>query len=213
VNWPGLVPVPPAVVTEIDTAPDCVGGTATISVDDELVIAAAGTVPNNTCGSGARLLPLIVTGVEFAVPLLGEIPEMDGGLRYVNCGASGSELWPSGVDMVIATAPATWAGLTAVSWSGELKVTLVAGAEPNETAVPVEKKSEPLTTTDVPPDDGPTGVLIDLTCGAAIVNRLMAVAQFWRSLLAEENSPASQTSVWTGWYEPPQGPGSTVALA
>src|SRR5207249_11976306 len=130
---------------------------------------------------GARLLPLIATGVEFAVPLVGEIPEMDGGIRYVNCGASASELWPSGVDTLIATVPAACAGLTAVSWSGELMVTLVAGTEPNETVVPEEKKSEPLTMTDVPPDDGPTAVLIDLTRGTAIVNRLMAVAQFWRS--------------------------------
>ena len=67
------------------------------------------------------------------------------------------------------TAPAAWAGVTAVIWVALTLTTLVAGAPPMVTPnEPPETKLEPVIVTGVPPAIGPEGGAMLVNVGPAV---------------------------------------------
>src|SRR5437867_3266470 len=83
----------------------------------------AAVPPKETVAPETKLDPLMVTEVPPpVVPPIGLTDEIDGGRSYVKPFADVT-LWPSGFATVTLTAPAAWAGVTAVSWVALTKVT------------------------------------------------------------------------------------------
>src|SRR5690606_38361241 len=73
---------------------------------------------------------------------------------------------PPGVVTATSTAPAAWAGVTAVIWVALSTVKLAAGVPPNVTAV-ASVRSVPVSVTLVPPATGPVAGATAVRVGAA----------------------------------------------
>ncbi len=74
-------------------------------------------------------------------------------------------LWPAGVVTVTLTAPAAWAGATAVALVADTTVKVAAEIVPKETAV-VADRPVPVRVTVVPPVAGPVAGATLVTVGA-----------------------------------------------
>ena len=130
--------------------------------------------PNVTVAPETKLVPAMVTEVP---PATG--PEVGVTLVTVGAGAGGGvekvkpfkivPLWPSGFVTTTLTAPAAWAGVTAVIVVLFVTETFVAEAPPKETVAP-GTKPVPVIVTDVPPFVVPLFGEIEDTVGAGVPN-------------------------------------------
>src|SRR5665213_2235035 len=145
---------------------DSAGAVAVTWVSDTTVNVVAGIEPNVTAVAPVKPEPVTVTLVPPAMgPLVGLIAVIVGAATQVNTSAGDVVEVPPTVVTVRSPVPVP-AGAVAVTWVSDTTVNVVAGIEPNVTAVtPV--KPEPVTVTLVPPAMGPLVGLIAVIVGAA----------------------------------------------
>src|SRR5665213_2262560 len=145
---------------------DSAGAVAVTWVSDTTVNVVAGIEPNVTAVTPVKPEPVTVTLVPPAMgPLVGLIAVIVGAATQVNTSAGDVVEVPPTVVTVRSPVPVP-AGAVAVTWVSDTTVNVVAGIEPNVTAVtPV--KPEPVTVTLVPPAMGPLVGLIAVIVGAA----------------------------------------------
>src|SRR5665213_818201 len=134
---------------------DSAGAVAVTWVSDTTVNVVAGIEPNVTAVAPVKPEPVTVTLVPPAMgPLVGLIAVIVGAATQVNTSAGDVVEVPPTVVTVRSPVPVP-AGAVAVTWVSDTTVNVVAGIEPNVTAVtPV--KPEPVTVTLVPPVVSPS---------------------------------------------------------
>jgi hypothetical protein len=139
-------------------------------VPDTTVTPVAAVPPKLTAVAPVKPVPVMVTVVAPPVgPVVGLMLVTTGCAvaTYVYASPATIGDWPPGVVTLRATAPAAWAGLTAVIVVSETTVKLVAAVAVNATAVaPVNPV--PVIVTTGPPNVDPVSGLTAVTAGATV---------------------------------------------
>lgn len=165
INWSAVVvaEVPALDTTVTSTVPGLwLGLTAVICVELTTEKEAAAVVPNMTFETFVKFVPVIVTDVPpepVPVPALSAVTvgAVDANVNWSWAESTGDD--PAEVTTMTSTAPAAWAGATAVMEVEEVAEKELAAVDPNMTAE-TELKPVPVIVMEVPPAvlpvDGPT---------------------------------------------------------